>query len=1511
MAKDIKNDFGAVEDDDFGAIDDFGSIDDPEINPIEVDLTLEADRKAKAAQAEAEAQAAEQAHRADPTNWSVEKTKQYIKENPPETIEEAATGQLALEARKSDEKAAKQSVISKIVRSIMRNSPMEQFKTLQAAMPKPVEGEAPEDYMKRVNKVFSEIDMETKIVNGMPVMVPKANKGALKEREDAIIEGGTIPQFEDLMTIGIGGGLAAAPLHTAKILALFTALEKGADVAGVNKAIEKIPNATTRDVADIMKFGIEGIFAGGLARLKPGEFIKKNFLNKKILPEANKAIDQAAQGKDPKLVAQAKETLKDTLEKEGIIEGEPAPVEKITLPSVGTEPLPGAEGKFKRDVVAELKKANADREKEGIKIDPKENGAQNWVVENIAEAKKNYVERSKEEFGSDNVISADVGKFAVPGMKTRNSAFYHEAGSALAKARERELLANKETTDLPVAFTAGGSGSGKSSLLRASTKKEGLSLQEKYALVHDTNMNGYNSAIGRIKRALESDRFVDIMYVYRDPMLAWEQGVIPRVKTQDRIVPISEHIKTHKGSAEVVKMLVEQYGKDDRFKFRFKDNSFKHGEPHTLNSIDEVPKFDYTKIEDRLYESTKRALEKGEITREQFDTALTGSPQLQARALQELPSVGGSSRSGTPGAQSSGAPAASLTPPETPKPPQEPPAELFPEAITDKQRKLITTIKEKETFVEPDVKEAVSGRYRTISNQETLAEAQRIVTETPEEASTMVFRNGPLSRIESAVGIEMMRKAQVERRLSDAVSIGDHLARRATESGQGVQALYILQKLSPEGILMYATRQIKNAREEIKQRGRVDQYEKFKKTLNDKDLDAVAKKLGVPHISEILAGELRAMAEKIQKMPEGREKDVETALMLKKISDLIPVGLGKKVSLVQTIAQLLNPKTLIRNLLGNIGFQIQEGIADPVAVALDVAVSLKTGKRSVYLPDVKTQAQGLKQGLQEGVQEATLGINLKDASSKFTLPKNGVFDKGVMGALEKTLRISLGAPDRAFYQAAFNQSIRDQVRASKAEGKEITEPTEEMIERAHLLGLYRTFQDDNVISRQFVNLKKLLNVNKDFGLGDVILKYPKTPANLLARGIEYSPFGFFKGLYELTKPLMGLGDGKFNQEAYVRSTARAFTGTTTQVAAGAILAGLGIISGKRSDDRDVEATREQVGLRSYQLNVSALKRFVMSGMDPEMAKLREDDLLINYDWMLPTSIGLALGANQVLDPKTNLVDRSINFAKNLPESIGKASETLQEQPLVQGIARFAQNRNVGEAFTEAFQGIPASFVPTILNQVRQLVDNTARNTKDPDYTKEIYNKAVMRIPGLSATLEPKVTVLGKDKEMYQMGSNNPFNVFLNPAFVTRYKPDPVSRMVLEVWEMSGQTVQFPRVAQGKIKLGSDAPEPLELTPEQYTEFQRYIGNKTDVLFSILAENDGFMALDDETKAKKLQGFLTDINTAAKIEVLGYQPKKFSNDVISIIKDIKRGSEEIDANEDFGAEDDFGSVEDGE
>ena len=130
------------------------------------------------------------------------------------------------------------------------------------------------------------------------------------------------------------------------------------------------------------------------------------------------------------------------------------------------------------------------------------------------------------------------------------------------------------------------------------------------------------------------------------------------------------------------------------------------------------------------------------------------------------------------------------------------------------------------------------------------------------------------------------------------------------------------------------------------------------------------------------------------------------------------------------MAHLLNAKTAIRNTLGNAGFQVLENLSDTLGTPIDKLIGTVTKERTKFLPSLKTQALGMKKGFSLGLEDALLGIDTSGISTQMDLP-NRTFRKGFWGGLEKIMNIELRATDRAFYQSAFDQSLRNQILAKK------------------------------------------------------------------------------------------------------------------------------------------------------------------------------------------------------------------------------------------------------------------------------------------------------------------------------------------------------------------------------------------------------------------------------------------------------------------------------------------------
>lgn len=637
---------------------------------------------------------------------------------------------------------------------------------------------------------------------------------------------------------------------------------------------------------------------------------------------------------------------------------------------------------------------------------------------------------------------------------------------------------------------------------------------------------------------------------------------------------------------------------------------------------------------------------------------------------------------------------------------------------------------------------------------------------------------------------------------------------------------------------------------------------------NDNIRPLVAEKLGLPVFSKELAEYVYNQAQYIQTLELGsRERDVATAKMLQTVADHMPTSFWHKVATIQTMSHLLNMRTFLRNLIGNTLFGTLDTIAhNYLAAPIDKILSIKTGRKTAIHRNIfkiiEKQWQGYKQGMKLGIEDALLGIDTFGETTKFELRRQRTFKGGILGSLETVLDISLRATDRAAFTAAFFDSLDEQM---KIAGVDV--PTEEMIDNATALGLYRTFNDATKLSEGATSIKKALNKissyvtqTEDFGLGDLVLKYPRTPANMLARAIDYSPIGVAISMLQIMTDKDA--SGYLKQKIAVESLARGLAGTSL-IAAGMILAKLGIITGnKDDDDKDIYELRKQYGLSDYSVNMSALKRHIRSAFkDPTAGELRVGDQITSYDWAEPLAIHFAVGADTQLGS-----GEALSTLGTIISALEAGGQALTGQPLLLGLTKLFQYGDLMEGLTNILAELPAGFTPVLLSQIAYTLDPVRR---DPYtlYTREerMLNTVMNRIPGLKEKLPARYTVLG-DIQRYADERDSlierAFRSMMSPANINEYRPTPEVRLIIDLYERTGLTDHIPRKIQRSYKF--DGVE-YELTPQEYEELSEWAGR--EIRGRINYAMDLYMDnWPDEDKVEEISYIIKEVSKEVKEKV---------------------------------------------
>lgn len=730
--------------------------------------------------------------------------------------------------------------------------------------------------------------------------------------------------------------------------------------------------------------------------------------------------------------------------------------------------------------------------------------------------------------------------------------------------------------------------------------------------------------------------------------------------------------------------------------------------------------------------------------------------------------------------------------------------------------------------------------YKPITNKSTFTKAAKdIETRGVDTVYDELLSKQTLDVTDNAKAQLLLNRFVEMDDLTRATALAQKTASDATSAGQAIQVLSAYNKLTPGG----AFRDLQS---------RVNKYNE-------------ANKNRPIEISPEVQKELQRLTTKLQGLKEGtRDWQVTAALIEKAKADVMPVTTLSKVSALQNFALLMNPKTLIRNILGNGVLDVLEDTSRLTASGVDLALNKLglTKQRNIVRPNFSKNWLNKATGFKYGVEDVKLGISTKGSTSKFDLTPD-TFKNPLLHKVEQALGIELSAFDRAFYEGRYNSSLDN---VTKAWG--LKTPNKAAKEVAEAEALYATFQNNSKLAEGLSKTKRALNAGKDWGLGDLVLKYPKTPGNIVSVGMDYSPIGFAKGLKQFYDSVKQQSPVK--QREAILNLSRGITGSGL-ILGGAFLAKNGIITGNPESDPDIRALKRDAGEAPFSFNLSALGR-LLSGQSTEV---RNGDITMNYDWLQPNAIQLSMGANMILNRKD--ANEGINAGL---ESLASGIETITNQPVLTGVQRFVSAMNssngggLGKAFQQLAVNTPSSFVPSILNQIGQLTDSTMRNPYAPDFKQEALNRVIARVPGLRNTLQPRIDQYGRTVTAENLvGGNNAFNVFLNPAFFRKVNLSPENQLVFDIFRRTGETQQAPRVAPEKITING---QQYAVTPEEYTRYQKYIGSRTQTAFSGLANDPRFLALNDTDKALYMNRILTDINSAAKVEIFGNQPKTLTS-----------------------------------
>lgn len=660
----------------------------------------------------------------------------------------------------------------------------------------------------------------------------------------------------------------------------------------------------------------------------------------------------------------------------------------------------------------------------------------------------------------------------------------------------------------------------------------------------------------------------------------------------------------------------------------------------------------------------------------------------------------------------------------------------------------------------------------------------------------------------------------------NAIKMASSLISQATRAGQVLQAQRMLKKLSPEGRVMSAVKIKQNIQNQLNEQygDNAPQVE-----LNDELLD-----------------NLRT-ADNVDKAM----KDI-----VRDIANQVPNTWMDKWNAWRYTSMLANIRTHVRNILGNTVFRPGISVKNKVGAVLETAAdkTLRTfGKEGIERTKsittnkadrefAKSEFEKLQSELEGSRYEQTSQDSLKrlktNPFSGGILERIGIGNVNLANGLNRLSNFNSGAldwGDTVAKKSVYVQSMAEYMKANGLTAKDMyndlggeTDALLSAREYAKNEALKATFQDANALADLLTAMERKLGKPGQFIVGGLV-PFKRTPANIIKRGVEYSPLGVLNGARKLFSKSSTIPEA-------LDSIAAGITGTMA-MALGYALAERGWLSGGDDENDKKQYFDEAQGKQSYAVNFT----------------WGDKEYSYTIDWATPFSLPVFVGVelNKFLkDDHPSIED--------FTSALARITEPVFELTMLDGINNAIEAAGYGDgsgvtalAFSALTDYVTQGLAPTALGQVnRTFFDTTRRQTYPdpenniPDSIEKVMQRTMQKIPGLSQRLTPYLDNFGREQQ-----NGGFFENFLSPGYLEEITSTDAEKALDALYEATGDASVLPTRPQKTYTIDGVKHN---LTADQWLRLSNAKGQTALNAITALTQSGAYQSMSDQEKVNAVK-----------------------------------------------------------
>lgn len=703
------------------------------------------------------------------------------------------------------------------------------------------------------------------------------------------------------------------------------------------------------------------------------------------------------------------------------------------------------------------------------------------------------------------------------------------------------------------------------------------------------------------------------------------------------------------------------------------------------------------------------------------------------------------------------------------------------------------------------------------------------------------MKAGRFNKDLSALGITLYNNAVNSGDAITAMDIASEMVSYGKALGQSLQAFNLINKMTPSGQLYAMSKQVENLDSQIRKNAKVN------------------RETGLPEYEGIEIDPDLAQQFLAAETPEDRARIQD--LIYRDIASKVPATWQDKFNSWRYLAMLGNPRTHIRNILGNLGFMPVRMMKNAVSGAIQGATGIEGRTRApLNIANAEDRAR-LQAGWEDFknveplIRQSSKYDDMEDAIDRYRT----IFRAKPLEGLRQFNSEMLDREDMWFSQPAYAEALAEYLKANDISTSDFLSETfdAERKQAAQEFAIREaqqaTYRDMNAFSEFVTRAGRLQrSENKtDRAIGylvEGVLPFKKTPANIAVRAVEYSPVGLAKSLtYDLSQVRRG---NKTAAEAIDNiSSGLVGTGLT---ALGVLMAAQGLVSGGGTGDDKQDDFNDLQGGQDYAMNIG--------------------DYSFTLDWLAPEALPFFIGVelfNNIADRETGEDVRPFDAAM---DALGRIADPMLEMSMLQSLNDLVDNvkysdNGFASLAVNALTSYLGQFLPTIGGQIeRTFLEDTRQSTyidRDspiPNAVQILLGNWANKIPGIDFQQRDYVDAWGRTESTGENVLIRALNNFLNPAYVSRRQSGELEAELQRLYDLGeGFEGVLPSQAQTNTQINDQY-----LTSEEYNRLQTTRGQTAYDILNRFVGTDAYNNMTDEQKAKFIDRVYTYASDMGKV-----------------------------------------------